>query len=67
MEVLCWIDRVLSSNECVCCVCNPSMSLDVPFTGLFMCVCVCVTEVISSFRSLRAGSQVFALLVLFLV
>ena len=29
-------------------------------------VCVCLLEVISSFRSLRAGSQVFALLMLFL-
>ena len=32
-----------------------------------MLVCVfCMSEVISSFRSLRAGSQVFALLMLFL-
>ena len=30
------------------------------------CVCLCVSEVISSFRSLRAGSQVCALLILFL-
>ena len=30
------------------------------------CLRVCMSEVISSFRSLRAGSQVFALLVLFL-
>ena len=44
-EVLCWIYRVWSSKECVC--------------------CACVSEVIS-FRSLRAGSQVFALLILFL-
>ena len=29
-------------------------------------MCVCVSEVISSFRSLTAGSQVFALLMLFL-
>ena len=28
--------------------------------------CFCMSEVISSFRSLRAGSQVFALLMLFL-
>ena len=27
--------------------------------------CLCMSEVISSFRSLRAGSQVFALLMLF--
>ena len=32
----------------------------------YVCLCVCMSEVISSFRSLRAGSQVFALLMLFL-
>ena len=31
-----------------------------------VCLCFCMSEVISSFRSLRAGSQVFALLMLFL-
>ena len=30
------------------------------------CLCFCMSEVISSFRSLRAGSQVFTLLMLFL-
>ena len=30
------------------------------------CLCFCTWEVISSFRSLSAGSQVFALLMLFL-
>ena len=30
------------------------------------CLCFCISEVISSFRSLRAGSQVFALLMLYL-
>ena len=30
------------------------------------CLCCCMSEVISSFRSLRVGSQVFALLILFL-
>ena len=30
------------------------------------CLCFCMSEVISSFRSLRAGSRVFALLMLFL-
>ena len=29
------------------------------------CLCFCMSEVISSFRSLRAGLQVFALLMLF--
>ena len=32
----------------------------------YVCLCVCMSEVISSFRSLRAGSQVFALLMFFL-
>ena len=30
------------------------------------CLCICMSEVISAFKSLRAGSQVFALLMLFL-
>ena len=30
------------------------------------CLCFCISEVISSFKSLRAGSQVFALIMLFL-
>ena len=29
------------------------------------CLCFCMLEIISSFRSLRAGSQVFALIMLF--
>ena len=32
----------------------------------YVCLCFRMLEVISSFRSLRAGSQVFALLMLFL-
>ena len=32
----------------------------------YVCLCFCMSEVISSFRSLRDGSQVFALLMLFL-
>ena len=62
VEVLCWIDRVWSSKECVCCACDPSVNLDVPSMGL----CLCMSEVIYSFRSLRAASQVFAVLMLFL-
>ena len=27
--VCCWIDRVWSSKECVCCACDPSVHLDV--------------------------------------
>ena len=49
--MFCWIYRV----------CDLSVHLDVPSI-----VCLCMSEVISSFRSLRAGSQVFALLMLFL-
>ena len=32
----------------------------------YVCLCFCMSVVISSFRSVRAGSQVFALLMLFL-
>ena len=61
MEVLCWIEYVWSFNECVCCVCDPSLRVDAPS----IC-CVCMSEVISSFKSLRAGPHLFALLMLFL-
>ena len=60
MEVLCGIDRVWYSKECVCCACDRSVYLDVP-SRLYLCM----SEVISSFKNLRAGSQVFALLMLF--
>ena len=64
MEVLCSLDRVMSSPECVSYACDPSVYLDVPYIG---CVCIhCMSEVISSFRSLRASSQVFYLPILFL-
>ena len=29
-EVLCWIDRVWSSKECACCVCDHSVHVSVP-------------------------------------
>ena len=29
-EVLCWIDHVWYSKECVCCACDPSVHLSVP-------------------------------------
>ena len=57
MVVLCWIDRVWSSKECV-------YTSRYSFHEFYLCVCM--SEVISSFCSLRAGSQVFALLMLFL-
>ena len=65
LEVLYWIDHVWSLKECVCCACVPSEHLDAP-SICFVCVFCIMSEVISSFRSLRAGSQVFALLMLFL-
>ena len=40
VEVLCWIDRVWSSKECVCCACDPSAHLSVPSIG-FVYVFVC--------------------------
>ena len=63
LEVLYWIDHAWSSKECVCCVCDPRERLAAP-SICFFCV-FCISEVISSFRSLRAGSQVFVLLILF--
>ena len=36
LEVLYWIDHVWSSNECVCCACDPSERLDVPSICLFV-------------------------------
>ena len=51
-----WIDRVWSSTECACCACDLSVHLSVPS------ICfVCMSEVISSFKSLRAVSHMFAL------
>ena len=56
VEVPCWIECVWSSNECASCVCDPSVHLSVPVYVF------CMLEVISSFKSLRAGSHVFAFL-----
>ena len=39
-EVLYWIDRVWSSRECACCVCDPSVHQSVP-SICFVCVFVC--------------------------
>ena len=64
MVVLCWIDHVWSSKECVCCACDPNERLCAP--SICFILCFCMSEVISSFRSLRAGSQVFALPMLFI-
>ena len=60
--ILLWnIDRVWSSKECACCVCDPSVNLCVPSIG-FVYVFVC--RKLSP--HLRDGVQVFALLMLFL-
>ena len=37
--VFCWLIRVLSSKECVCCVCDPSVCLSV-LSICLMCVFV---------------------------
>ena len=61
MEVLCWIDHVWSSKECVCCACDPSVHLSVSSIG-FVYVFVC--RKLALHLRVRAGSQVFALLML---
>ena len=38
--VLCWIDHVWSSKDCVCCACDPSERLSAP-SICFVCVFVC--------------------------
>ena len=40
VEVVCWIDRVLSSKDCACCACDQSVHLSVPSIG-FVYVFVC--------------------------
>ena len=58
VEVLCWIYRLWSSKECACCAWHSKR--------FFHRLCFCMSEVISSFKSFGAGSQVLALLSLFL-
>ena len=62
--VLCWIYHVWSSKECVCCACDPNERLSAP-SICFVCVFVC-RKLSPHLESLRAGSQVFAILMLFL-
>ena len=38
--VLCWIDHVWPSKECVCCACDPNERLSAP-SICFVCVFVC--------------------------
>ena len=61
------LDRpcMVFQRVCVCCACDPNERLSAPSICL-VCVFVCWKLFISSFRSFRAGSQVFALLMLFL-
>ena len=63
MVVFCWLVRVLSSKEYVCCVCDPSVSR----CSLHMSdVCVFMRDVISEFNSEIEGSLAFWALMLFL-
>ena len=63
MEMLCWIDCVWYSRECAWCACDHSVHLSISSIG-FVYVFLC-RNVISSFKSLRAGSQVLSLCCLF--
>ena len=58
--VLCWIDHVWFSKKCGWCACDPNERLSAPS------ICFCMSEVITSLGNLRARSQVFSLLMLFL-
>ena len=59
VEVLYWIYH---SKECECCACECASKCSFHR----FCLSFCMSEVISSFKSLRSGSQVFALRMLFL-
>ena len=50
LEVLYWTDHGWSSIECEWCACGPSERLDAPS------ICFCMSEVISSIRTLRTCS-----------
>ena len=60
MLVFCWLVRVLSFTEYVCCVCDPICSLHMSD------LCVCMRDVISEFNSEIEGSLAFCALMLFL-
>ena len=49
----------------MCCACDPSVQLGVTSSNRVY-LYLCMLEIISSFRSWRAGSQVFDLLMLFI-
>ena len=67
MELLCVVGGALLDRcmvfhiMCVLCLSSASRC-----SFHMFCLYFCMSEVISSFRSLRTGSQVFALLILFL-
>ena len=63
VEVLYWINRIcLPKNVCVVSVIPVCIYVFLSY----VCLCFCMSEVISSCRSSRAGSHVFSLLMLFL-
>ena len=56
VEVLCWIDRLWSSKECVCCVCDPSVHLSVPSIGfVFACRKLCYVVSLCDFAYYVVG------------
>ena len=59
------LDRPCMVFHIMCVLCLRSQFASKCSFHMF-CLCFCMSEVISSFKSLRAGSQVFALLMLFL-
>ena len=59
----CWTDHAWSSKECASCACDPSVHLSVSSIG-FVYVFVC--RKLSPRLRVRAGSQVIALLMLFI-
>ena len=59
------LDRPCMDFRGMCVLCLRSQCASKCSFHMF-CLCFCMSEVISSFKSLRAGSQVFALLMLFL-
>ena len=70
MEVLSVCGGALSDRQCMvfqrmCVLCMSSQCASKCSFHMF-CLCFCISKVISSFKSSRAGSQVFALLMLFL-
>ena len=71
MELLCVVGGALLDRPCMvfhimCVLCMWSQRASRCSFHMFSCSCFCISEVISSFRSLRTGSQVYAFLMLFL-